>query len=178
MSSAFRQSSWIVTLSLAAIAVVYMTIVWMPGRKAILEMQSQIDAKRTFLTQSTTQSAALLGIQKELDRTKTVVTQWENAAPKKKNLAKLFGTIDSLAKDAHLAVSRFDPQPFVLHEKLREIPLAIKCSGSFAEIFNFIRQVESLPVALWVDSLRIERPSQDGKNTECEVSLVVFSNNS
>jgi len=178
MSSTFRQSSWIVTLSLAGIAVVYMTMVWLPGRKAILEMQSEIDTKRAFVTQSVGQSAALLNIQKELDRTKTVVRQWEDAAPKKKDLAKLFGTIDTMAKDAHLAVSRFDPQPMAVHEKVNEIPLAIKCTGSFAEIFDFIRNVEALPVALWVESMRIDGASQNGKTIGCEISLVIFSNNS
>ncbi len=178
MSTAFRQSSWIVTLSLVAIAAAYLTVVWLPGRKAIVEMQTQVEAKRSFVTQATGQSAALLGIQKELDRTNKAVSQWENASPKKKDLAKFFGTIDAMAKDAHLAVSRFDPQPFVVHEKLREIPLSIKCTGTFAQCFDFIRRVESLPVALWVDTVRIDKKAQDSKDVECEVSLVVFSNNS
>ena len=76
-----------------------------------------------------------------------------------------------------LAISRFDPQPFVVHEKLQEIPIAMTCSGTFAQIHEFLRAIEGMPVTIWVESMRLEKMAQTAKCVQCELNLVVFSNN-
>ena len=101
----------------------------------------------------------------------------EKAAPKKRDIPALYGKIDALAKDAHLAISRFDPQPFVVHEKLQEIPVAMTCSGTFAQVYAFLRAIEGMPVTIWVESLRLEKTAQITKHVQCEINLVVFTNN-
>ena len=178
MTTTPRQSSWIVTLSLAAIAMAYLTLVWSPGRRAIREMGEQVETKRAFVAQATGLSAALMGVQQELDKAESVVTQWEKAAPGKRDIPGLYGKINALAKDTHLATGRFDPQPPVVHEKLHEIPLAMTCSGTFAQIYEFLRDVEGLPATIWVESLKLEKAAQNAKDVQCELNLVVFANNS
>src|SRR5664280_2708336 len=105
MPNTLRQSSWIVTLSLAAIAALYLTLVWLPGRRAIQEMREQMESKRSFVAQAAGLSSALVGVQQELDKAKSAVSQWEKKSPKKKELSEFYGKIDALAKDAHLAVT-------------------------------------------------------------------------
>jgi Tfp pilus assembly protein PilO len=177
MSTTLRQSSWIVTLSLAAIAVVYVTFVWLPGRRAIQQISDNVEAKQALIAQSTGLSATLMRVQRELDETESAATQWEKAAPGKKDIPALYGKIDALAKGAHLAISRFDPQPFIVHEKLQEIPITMACSGTFAQICEFLRSVEQQSATIWVESIRLEKSVQNTKDVQCELSLVVFSNN-
>ena len=105
------------------------------------------------------------------------MSRWEKAAPKKRDIPRLYGKIDALAKDAQLAISRFDPQPFVVHEKLQEIPITMTCSGTFAQIHEFLRAIEGMPMAIWVESMRLEKTAQTAKHVQCELTLVVFSNN-
>jgi Tfp pilus assembly protein PilO len=177
MTNHLRQSSWIVTLSLAAMAVAYLTLIWVPGHRAIRELREQVEAKRTFIGQSTGLSAALFDVQKELDRAETAAARWEKAAPGKRDIPRLYGKIDALAKDVHLAIGRFDPQPFVTYERLQEIPITMSCSGTFAQIFEFLRKVERLPTTIWVESMRLEKAAANTKDVRCEVNLVVFSDN-
>ena len=177
MSSPFRQSSWTVTLPLAAIAVAYVSLVWLPGRRAIREVQDQVETKRQFVTQATGLSQALALSQRELDKAEVVVARWEQAAPRKRAIPALYGKINALAKDAGLAIARFDPQPFVVHEKIEEIPIAVGCSGRFAQVFDFLRGIEMLPATVWVESIRLEKTDKDAKDVRCELDLVVFSDN-
>lgn len=177
MTTVFRQSSWVVTLSLAAIAIVYLKFVWLPGRRAIQEMTQQIETKQAFLTQSSGLGTMLVGVQRDLDQADSIVAQWEKASPGKRDLPQLYGKINSLAKESHLSTGRFDPQPIVDHEKLRELPLTMSCSGSFAEIHNFLGKLERLPATIWVESIRMEKMPQDTKAIQCELNMVVFSNN-
>jgi Tfp pilus assembly protein PilO len=119
----------------------------------------------------------LVASQQELEKTDAVATQWEKTAPGKRDIPALFGKINALAKDAGLTISRFDPQPFLVYEKLQETPITIVCSGTFAEIFGFLRLIEGLPATIWVESIRLEKDSQNAKDVRCELNLAVFSNN-
>ncbi len=177
MTTAFRHSSWLVTASLAAIAVAYLTFVWMPGRRAIQAMQRQVEVQHQFVDKSTGLQASLMAVQQELERTESVAARWERLAPREKDIPSLYGKISALAKDAGLTVSKFDPQPWVGYEQIREIPVSIHGSGSFAQLYDFLRRVEGLPVAIWVKSMKIEKTAASAKDIQSELELVVFSNN-
>jgi Tfp pilus assembly protein PilO len=177
MTAMLRQSSWIVTLSLAAIAVIYVTLVWLPARRAIKEMREQAESKRAFVAEATKLSETLISVQRDLSKAEPVVAQWEKTAPGKRDIPKLYGRIDALAKNAHLSIGRFDPQPFVVHEKLQEIPVTMNCSGGFAKIHEFLGELEQLPMTIWVESMRLEKSATNAKDVRCELNLVVFANN-
>jgi Tfp pilus assembly protein PilO len=177
MNTTFHKSSWIVTPCLAAIAAAYLTFVWMPSRRAIKELHEQVEAKQQLVAQATTLSAMLATSQQDLDKSQAVATAWEKAAPGKRDIPSFYGRINALAKDAGLTISRFDPQSFLTYEKFQEIPITIAGSGNFAQVYEFLRLVESLPVYVWVDSLRIEKAAQNAKTVQCEISMAIFSNN-
>jgi Tfp pilus assembly protein PilO len=177
MTTTLRQSSWIITLSMAAMSIAYLTMVWLPGYRAIKEMREQVEAKRSFIAQATGVSAIVNNIQREIGQVESFANQWEKTAPKKRDIPQLYAKIDALAKDAHLAIGRFDPQPFILHEQIQEIPITMTCSGKFTDIHAFLRAMEKLPLTIWVELLRIEKDAKNTKDVQCELNLVVFSNN-
>jgi Tfp pilus assembly protein PilO len=177
MSTTFHRSSWIVTPCLGAIAVAYIMFVWMPSRQAIRELHEQVQTKQQMVAQSASLSDMLAAAKQEFDKSQAVAADWERTAPGKRDIPACYGQINALAKSAGLTVNRFDPQSFVAYEKFQQIPITIAASGSFAQVHEFLRLIEGLRVAIWVDSMRIERSAQDTKNIQCELSLVVFSNN-
>ncbi|MCE5303736.1 MAG: type 4a pilus biogenesis protein PilO [Planctomycetaceae bacterium] len=172
-----RQSNWIVTLSLAAVALAYLTLVWLPGRKSLAQLQQTIELKRAVIAQSTGLSDALLQTHRELNETETLVRQWEKISPGKKDSPALYGKIHAMAKNSRLSVTRFDPQPIVSHEQLKELPIVIACSGSFDQIYEFLRCLEQQSQTIWVENLRMDKKAKNTKDVQCEISLVVFSDN-
>ena len=172
-----KKSSWIVTLSLAGIAVVYMTGVWLPSRREIVEIRQQVQTKREFVSQSTGLAKILTASQKELETAEAANNKWLASAPRNRDLPALYGKINALAKDAGLVLTRFDPEPFNLHEELRELPVAIGCSGTFSQVYTFLSDIEALPATIWVEQLRLGKTKTGGGNVECELNMVVFSNN-
>lgn len=177
MTTTLRQSSWIITLSMAAMIVAYLILVWLPRHRVIVDMREQVEAKRTFIAQSTGVSAIVNNVQREIDRAESVASRWEKAAPKKRDIPQLYGKIDALAKKAHLSIAKFDPQPFIVHEQLQEIPVTMTCLGKFADMHAFLRGIEGLPPTIWVESVRFEKSAQNAKDVQCELNLVVFSDN-
>jgi Tfp pilus assembly protein PilO len=177
MNATFRASSWIVTPCLAAMAVAYLALTWLPSRRAIQQWRGQVQAEQQVVAGATELSAKLVAMQQELRQTEAVVAQWEKTAPGKRDIPAMFGQINALAKEAGLSISRFDPQPALIHEKLQEMPIAVVCSGAFADLFQFLRGIEGLPATMWVESIRLEKGVQNAKDVRCEVSLAIFSNN-
>jgi Tfp pilus assembly protein PilO len=140
-------------------------------------MGEQVEAKRTLIAQTTGVSGMVNNVQREIDQAESVASRWEKAAPKKRDIPQLYGKIDALAKDAHLSISRFDPQPFIVHEQLQEIPITMTCSGKFTDVYAFLRDIERLPPTIWVESVRLDKAAQNTKDIQCELNLVVFSDN-
>ncbi len=178
MTHSLRQSSWILTVSVAAIAIVFLKFVWLPGHRAIQETAQQIEAKRAIVNQATGLSTALAAAKQDCDAADAVASRWKAAAPGHRDIPALFAKIDAMAKEAHLAVGRFDPQPAVVHETLQEIPINMTCWGTFAQIHEFLRGIEGMHATIWVESMRFEKAEKDAKDVKCELNLVVFSGNS
>jgi Tfp pilus assembly protein PilO len=177
MNSTFRQSSWIVTPCLGAIALAYLTFVWMPSRRAIKQWREDVESKQQVVARAAGLSASLTALEQELDKTQAFVAEWEKAAPGKRDIPALYGRINAMAKEAGLTIKRFDPQAFRLYEKLQEMPISVVGSATFGQVFEFLRLVEGLPVTVWVESMRLEKTAQNGKDVQCELNLAVFANN-
>jgi Tfp pilus assembly protein PilO len=172
-----RRGSWMVTLPLAGIAICFMVFLWLPGHRALKEKRRQIELKQQFVNQAADMSDALTAVEKQIQAAQTTVTDWEKSAPQKKDLPSLYGKINALAKDAGLAVSRFDPESPIKHQQVHEIPITIACEGRFRQVHEFLRGLEQMPQTIWVESLRIDKQRETGGNVQCSLNLVVFANN-
>ena len=56
----FSRGNWIVTLPLAAAAVAYVMLGFLPGRKAIGELQQQVQQKQDYMSATASVAPALL----------------------------------------------------------------------------------------------------------------------
>ncbi len=177
MNATFRQSSWIVTPCLGAIAATYLMLVWLPSRRVIKQWHDEVEARQKVVTGATGVAATLAAVEQELDKSREAVADWEKVAPGKRDIPALYGGINALAKETGLTITRFDPQAIQVYEKVQVMPIAVVGNGTFAQLFEFLRLIEALPVTIWVDSLRLEKQSQNGKDIQCELNFAVFSNN-
>jgi Tfp pilus assembly protein PilO len=172
-----RQGSWIITSSLIVLAIIYLAFIWLPSHRNLRQLQGQVESKRLFLAQATGMSGKVADMQQELDRTEAVTTAWEKSSPHKKDISTLYGKINALAKDAGLVVTRFDPQPIIEHESIQEIPVSILCSGMFSQLYDFLRDIEGVPAPIRVSYVKMERMAMNTKGVQCELSLVIYSDN-
>jgi len=37
--------------------------------------------------------------------------------------------------------------------------------------------MEQMPITFWIETLKIERPKESGQDVQCNMNMVVFSNN-
>ena len=165
------------TVPMAGVAAAYVMLFFLPGSRAIDELKKQTAEKRAYVEQGGELATALKLAQAELDKARGYHQAWRDNAPKQRELAALFGKINQLATVAGTTTTSFDPAPLVQHDHLREIPLTMGCSGTNAQIFEFLRSLESLPLSIWVTSIQIEKIDPKTKTAGCELAVVVFAGN-
>lgn len=165
------------TVPMVGVAVAYFMLFFLPGSKAIDELKKQTAEKQAYVEQAGELATALGLAQAELDKARSYYQAWKDNAPRQRELAALFGKINQLAKVAGTTTTRFDPEPLVQRDHLREIPLTMGCSGTNAQIFEFLRGLESLPLSIWVTSVQIEKVNPRTKAVDCEAAVVVFTGN-
>lgn len=177
MSHSLRRNSWIVTVPLAAAAVAYLAFVFLPGRRANANLEEELIERQEYVAQATTVAATLRAAEQELQRTQDYITAWKQHAPAEGSRSQLYGKMHELAKASGVTITRFEPKPVEPRAQLRDFPVAIGCSGQYAEVHDFLRALESHPATIWVDAVLIKRPSENSETVECEISLEIFANN-
>lgn len=177
MKTTIRRSSWLVTVPLAAATVAYISLSFLPERRAISKARQRVRQKQDYIVRVGSLGAALRIAKQELEKTGTYNTAWEQHAPAEGELSALYGKIHELAHAAGITVTRFNPQPVVRYEKISRIPVGMKCVGGFAQIGEFLEGLEGLPMEIWANELELARDEQDGKEVSCELVLDVFTYN-
>lgn len=178
MKPKIAHSSWIVTLPLVAAAVAYMLLFYLPGNRAIGKLQDQIKTKQDYIVGAESLVTALRIVRQKHKEAQANNAAWQENAPVQGELSSLYGKISELAKAAGTTTTRFDPQPPVLYDTIRQIPLVVGCTGSFSQIYEFLRGLESLPAEIWASKLRLDRTEGSAGTTGCELNLAIFTNNS
>jgi len=178
MTAKTRRGSWLVTLPLAVLAVGYLVLFYVPGRRAISRATDQVEKHRQVLDQSTGLLTAIHVAQQETGKADRFVSQWEANCPPTAELSQLYGEIYALAEAAEVRVTQFDPEAIVRGERIVKIPLKMGCRGRFEQVFAFLASLEGIAYEVWITELRMERGMEDREDILCELGLVVFAGNS
>ena len=81
----------------------------------------------------------------------------------------------AVTRQAGVRTRHFDPSPAIDREDLVQLPLAIECDGTFEQVFELLRRLESLSQLIWINSLQIHfDPSQQG-DWRCKLNLDAFA---
>ena len=118
MKPGIRRSSWIVTVPVAAAAVAYVTLSFLPERRAIGEARRQIRQKQDYIVRAGGLAPAVRITQQKLEKAQACNTAWEQHAPTERELSALYGKIHELAKAAGTTITKFDPEAALRYEKV------------------------------------------------------------
>ena len=177
MSTNTNGRSWIVTLLLAASALGYVFFLFLPGQKAIADLRGQLRTKQDLVTQMSSVAQQMQHMEKQLSHARQYTGVWEATAPGQVELSSLFSAITTHTKQAGTKTIRFDPQSAVKMDTVRKIPVVLESEGSFGQIFDLLNRLENLRPTIWIDDLLLEGDGENGENTKCELTMVIFADN-
>jgi Tfp pilus assembly protein PilO len=173
----YHHSKWVIVVPAVGLVAAYIFCAFLPGQRAIGKLQDELATTEQFIEQVDAMGPAVGVTQQEFDKTQTYVEAWETSAPTEEELSALFGRISLLAKQSGTTTTRFEPQTAVHYEKVSRIPVVLACTGSFAQICQFLHELEGLGQTVWVEALRMEGSGQNGEDIQCELTLGIFAVN-
>ncbi len=166
-----------ITLPIAAGAVAYILLVFVPGQRTAADLRAQIGETKEYLAHSAAIGPALAAAEEELRLADRYRAQWREGSPRVGRLPELFAGIHRLEKQSGVQATRFDPQPVVAKESISEVPLSVAYTGSFANLFQLLYGFERLPATVWTRKVHIEKVAGNAGNVQCRVELAVFVDN-
>jgi len=177
MKTKLARSRWILVAPAVAAAGAYFYFLFLPGQRSLASLHEELNAAEQFIAQVEAFGPAIEATRQQLDKTRQYVDQWEQTAPTEDGLSGVFGRINRLAKESGITTTRFEPQPAILYDSVRCLPVAVTCVGSFGQICRFLQALEGLEETIWVESLQMQRTGEDREDVECGLSLAIFADN-
>jgi Tfp pilus assembly protein PilO len=166
--------SWLITGIVAASAIAYVFLVFLPGQRSIQAVRSQLNERRQQILQADALIGPLTQAARRLDHTRQVNSEWQAAAPSHTRLTEKFASLSAAATQSGVTIVRFDPQPPQELQLLALHGLVVQFQGDFAQVFDFLRRIEALPGTIWMPTLRISADSHSGKTLSGELTLTIF----
>lgn len=174
-----KGNSLVVTAPLAVVTIVYFAYVYVPMRTKISELRRERDGIELLVRESQRMSTQLETTREQLTATQAFIARQTRRLVPVETAMDDLASIPILARQANATIERFEPSPPSTTDKsLARIPVQVQCAGSFAELFAFLGELETLPNKLWIDELKFEAGREAGQKTKCEVKLVVFAERS
>lgn len=168
------QKTWLITGVVAAAAIAYVLLVFLPGQRSIHALRTQIRERQQQILQAESLLGPLEQANQRLARTREVSAQWRAAAPSHGRLTEQFALLSLAATEAGLLVERLDPQPPVELQLLAQHAVIVQFQGQFNQLFDFVRRLERLPGTIWVSNLRLSSDGQATKTLRGELTLTIF----
>ncbi len=173
-----KRTSWFVTLPIAAGAVGYLWLVFLPTTRVIRETRNEIRTKQDFIAQAQSLHATLAQTEHDLKEVESCVSEWDSRAPAVARLPHLYGRIAHVAHEAGISPTKFDPLKEIAMETVRRAPVQMELVGAYQQIAALLAALERLPETIWIQQLKLEKQSENGGNVHCELKLEIFAGNS
>ncbi|HTN74867.1 MAG TPA: type 4a pilus biogenesis protein PilO [Pirellulaceae bacterium] len=167
--------TWLFAVLVAAGVAGYVILVFLPGERATAALREEAEQKLAYVADSGAIREKIAVAEAELAHTNEFISAWREAAPNEHRLAKVFVDLTEHAEGAGADIVRFEPQPIDRMDALERIPVSIACEGSFAQLFTFLSNLESLEPDFWITELKFEPVVQGVNRLRCELNLAFFA---
>lgn len=165
---------WLVTGAMAGIALVYVLFVFLPTQKGMKASRSQLAEKQKYIADSNGLFTKVSAIHAESEQAIAFVNKWRQDAPSAQQIDRLPAQLSMQASLARVRILRLEPQTAKPRGLVVEYPILISIEGSFEGIFTFFKGLEELPQTIWLQDVKLHRPSESGSTLRCELTLTIL----
>jgi Tfp pilus assembly protein PilO len=171
------KGSWLITIPMAATALGLVVFAILPAHRTNRGLKKEISDKQQFLAGASQLAALTAATQESLKKLDAFVQSFAGSSGQQDRSA-LYAKITDAARNAGLVTTRFDPRPPQPGVLVTRLPMHLTGTGSFTQIAQFLYEIESMPMSIWVENIELKRTAEAAQSVQFEASLVVFVVNS
>lgn len=176
--------SWLVTGVVATLAVLYTLFVFLPAQHKAAALKSKKYELMQYVSNRSKTHEKIAQARQRQAQIQEVSTAWRQNAPDSTEIGRTLSNITQQARQAGVTLQRFDPEPQVRLQSIAQQPISVALEGDFAQVFQFLTRVETLPHRVWITNLTLspiaaatsgERPAGESAQTlRVEMTLTIF----
>ena len=173
-----KSKSLLLTVVMSAGSLAFAFLVFLPIQRSIGSLRGELDAKRQFILEAEKLKSRIIEMEATLKKARSVVEAWQADAPSDDEMSTFIGQISVLASQAGAVPGRITPRHPIALASLHRHPAELAVEGTFLQLSDFLRKLESQPNTVWINALSLEPLSEDREVLRCEISFSVFADNS
>jgi type IV pilus assembly protein PilO len=168
----------VLLLSCGAAVGVYLWCLYLPNQNRIQAIWNEIDQKEAEIIAANSLASEIQQTQLKLDATQKFIDHWRKQAPQAESVAPVFGDIVKLARDSQTELVSFTPKTELPLENVSLVPVVVQARGSYHSLHEFLRELESLPLTIWIEDLEIQKRDSTSDLLECGFLMTIFTERS
>ena len=177
MSAPKKPKTWMLTTGLAAFALGYVFLVFVPGQKSIVALRGELRAKQDKIIAADHVIAAIEQTDHQLNAAREFIRKFETNTPREDKLGEVYGQIFARAEESGTNITRLEPHRGSRFNTVGQAIVRVESESTFAQLFDFLNKLERLPAPLWVTEMEIETSREDSEKLRCQITLTVFADN-
>jgi type IV pilus assembly protein PilO len=173
--------SWLVTGVVATLAVLYTLFVFLPAQHKAAALKSKKYELMQYVSNRSKTHEKIAQARQRQAQIEEVSTAWHQNAPDATEIGRTLSSITQQARQSGVTLQRFDPEPQVRLQAIAQQPISVALEGDFAQVFQFLHRVESLPHRVWITNLTLSPVAIAGTSTgeaaqtlRVEMTLTIF----
>ncbi len=167
-----------ILVALAGVGTAYTLLAIRPGLQKLRTMRESLAAEQLHVSAAVYLPQQIEALQAEVELATKYRLRWRKNAPQDAGLAEFYRRLTADAELAGVAVVTIRPQGAVLTAPIREIPVELQCSGTFAGLSEFLKRLEEAPESISIETLKMQPTGEDGQSIRCDLRLTVFGESS
>ena len=142
MISEPRRNRLILTSSLGAILTTYFLFAWLPHRRDVVTVRSQINETLRQVSGHMKQAQELAMLRNELAQLELYLRQIQQSIPEHIDPSGFLARVDELGQEHHVELTSMQPQPEKRLFQLEQQPIRLRLRGRFPAIVRVIYELE------------------------------------
>lgn len=177
MAKSRQRTSWFITLPVAAGAIGFLWLIFIPTAKAIRATRAEITTKQLAILEAQSLQLSLVEAGRELESVEGFVKASKADCPVVGQLASTFGQLSETARQVGMTTTQFEPQKETRFELIEFVPVRMVARGSFLDFRRLLAKLEELPGPIWIDQMKVGHSRENGETVEAELVFGIFADN-
>lgn len=173
MSKLPKSSTPLIALGLGLI-VAFVLLVLVPLNRSITAAENSLALKQSLVDQEQSLQEQLAKYDAEMAELDGYTKPFAEIPNVNLHLSRLLGQVSKQAQEAGTQSLHLEPGQEKEMKSLQCIPVQLGCQGTFQEIHDLLRRLETLPNEIWIERIELAPTSEGDRLLSCELEFEAF----
>ncbi len=172
----FERKQVVIVFSVVAIGASFLLLSYYPLSKTLKKSKEQKMQYDSFREQIYHDALGMSDLAKKITNLKAKIGRYNSKIPPNRDFAKFWDELTKVMNRCELTDRLIQPLGEVNGDTINSIPLNIKCSGKFNQLYEFLLETEKMDRIVRFEEIRIDNKDGSGHLTLYAKAVIYYQN--